>query len=1353
MKTFPLLQSQMGVMLACSKHPHSTCYNLPGAIPYPREIDAERLAAALRKVIKARPAMQIRLVKDEQGRVRQFVDEEMSILVSVKQTSEEKVSQYLRHVFVRPFNLFGKEPLCRFEVFATDEHCWLLWDFHHIIADGITIAHHFIGRDLPAAYDGKDLEPECIDFTSKCHPCLFQQAEAEENSFDGKIYRQSRENVLSTFKSIEMTRLGGRVSSFASTLLDTRHAREVTRTPHTDTRYRVPTYSTYVNRTEVDAWCNSHHARPHAFLMTAFNVVLAKFCHTRHLAYVTLFHGRSDRCLRDAYGMFVKTLPVACEVNRTDSVEKAVENVQRRLFSAIRHSAYPYTHFCHDMQAAPSITFAYQGENILEQVSLDGKQAKGVQLERDAIDGELSCVVYCQENEYEIRTEALDDGCNPNWAVLVAKAMKNGVEYILGHPETCLGDVDIVNEEEKKSLLLLSQGEPMEVDDRETWVDDFLRQVETSPDVLAVSDGTTSLTYSELEKTTAKVAAFLCQESVGCGDFVGVEATPCTDFLVAAIGVMRSGAAYVPIDPQWPDRHRQDIIETAQLKKVLTIDAINTIATIDSLETKDAMVRSEDAAYVIFTSGTTGSPKGVVIPHRALHNLSHFIVKRWRLTASSRISCHSSLAFDGSVEDLFPVLTVGGTVYIMPEEVRRDPDSLHRFIDQHQITGGCYTTAMAPLLAARQHPSLDYLCVGGEKLLYRPDTDCRVYNTYGPTEFTVDATYHELSNQDGDDIPIGRPLSNCAAFVIDPFGMLVPRGIVGELCLQGPQMALGYLHDPSLTEEMFTNAPFTDGIIYHTGDLVRWDEQGCLHYVGRNDHQVKVNGFRIAIDEVESNIASLSFIQQVAVCIKQMGTHEVLCAFFTADSEISSEQMKSALGDKCPAYMIPAVFVQMEKLPLNANGKVDYKRLQMPQCSGAEHGCQQPENGLERLFCQIFAKVLDMETIGVTDDFFQFGGTSIMVMRVMMEAEKAGVHIQYGDVFRYSTPQLLARKINDEADAADVENQALADYDYAPLHRFLNNRSTRNTRSNRNNQNTRSILITGATGFLGAHLLRQLLDDKNSGGCDTPCFNGGEAIHCVVRAATEKEAWERLDEVWQFYFDHPLMDNERSRVGLIVGDLTDNGFLSLLEDKHFDLVLNCAADVRHFAQRDTLLRVNTQAVTRLADYCLAHHARLVHISTLSVAGFSSSGKPLTLTDRELYVGQQFHEDYSLSKFLAERVLLERMASQGLDGQIVRIGNLTARQSDGRFQRHPECNAFAMALQVMAEQKTIPQSAMEMTVDISPVDVVAKELAELVYCDLSIGIVHLAHPYKEGLTGLLSNYSHGISSDLNDTFSG
>ena len=1304
MKTFPLLQSQMGVVLACSKHTHSTCYNLPGSIPYPREIDAGRLAVAIRKVIAARPAMRICLVRDGKGCVRQYVDEEMTIPVIVRHVAEDEVSAYLRQGFVRPFDLFCHEPLCRFEVLATEEHCWLLWDFHHVIADGITIAHHFIGRDLPAAYTGEELVVK--------EPRLFQQAKEEMNFLGGMAYQKSREYFLSTFESMEMTLLGVQPSSSALETVD-----------FADAKHRVPTCSMYVSRTAVDAWCKKHHARTHSFLMTVFNIVLAKFCHTRHLAYATLFHGRTDRQLRDAYGMFVKTLPIACVVNPTDRVEEAVAEVQRCLFSAIRHSAYPYTHFCHDMQAAPGITFAYQGENILEQVSLDGKPAKGVQLERDAMDGELSCVVYCQDDKYEIRTEAIHNDGGPDWAVLVAQAMKNGVEYVLCHPKAFIGDVDIVSEEEKTSLLLLSQGEQMAVDNNETWLGGFLRQVRISPEALAVSDGITSLTYGELEQKSAAVATGLLQESVGNGDLIGVEAIPCTAFLVAVIGVMRSGAAYVPLDPQWPDSHRQTIIEDAQLKKIISINSIDSIATITTIETITTMPRLDDAAYVIYTSGTTGRPKGVVIPHRALHNLVCFIVKQWRLSASSRISCHSSLAFDGSVEDLFPVLTIGGAVYIMPEEVRRNPDALHRFIDQHQITGGCYTTAMAPLLAARQYPSLDYVCLGGEKLLRHPGLNCRVFNTYGPTEFTVNATYHELSLEDETDIPIGRPLPNCAAYVTDIFGMLLPKGAVGELCLQGPQMALGYLHDAVLTAEIFTNCSFTDGTVYHTGDLVRWDELNLLHYVSRQDRQVKVNGYRISLDEVESHIASLVHIRQVAVIFQTKGSHEVLCAFFTADREVSAQQIKEALRDKCPDYMIPAIFVQMGHLPLTTLGKVDYKKLHISHLPKEKCGFhhQMPENELEHLFCRIFAKVLDMEDFDVTDDFFQLGGTSILVMRVMMEAEEVGVHIQYGDVFRYSTPQLLARKINSKEKA---DNRAIEEYDYTPLHRFLSNPS------NLDNPITpRNILLTGVTGFLGAHVLWQLLNEASCGR-DTSC----SYILCVIRAASETEAWERLEDTWRYYFGLPFED--RMHIQVVAGDLTDDGFLQSLDDKAIDMVVNCAADVRHFAQRDTLFEVNSKAVSRLADFCVTHHVRLIHVSTLSVAGFSSTGIPLPITDHELYVGQVFHEQYSLSKFMGERALLERMAFQGLNAQIVRIGNLTTRQSDGRFQRHPERNAFAMALQMMAEKRVMPQSAVDMEVDVSPVDVVAKELTDLIYGDTSVGVVHLTHPHKGGLPDLL-----------------
>ncbi len=1301
METFPLTPSQMGILLACNKQPLSTCYNLPCAIPYPKEIVPERLAEAVRMVISARPGLRIHFVKEENGLVRQYADDAMAIPVSVAATDEAFVSQYIRHGFVRPFQLLGDNPLCRFEIFTTESHCWLLCDFHHIIADGITIAHLFFSRDLPAAYSGT----LSADASSQ-NEMLFLEAEAETVALGQSAYQRDRDFFLSMFEQVEMTRLD---------VVEPTH-RDV---PDFDRPARSSACQ-YVNRGRVDEWCARHHAHPHAFLMTAFNIVLAKFCHTRQLAYATLYHGRHKRDLRNAYGMFVRTVPVVSVVNPKESVSQAVEDVQRQLFAVMRHHQYPFTHFCHDMQAAPGITFAFQGENILEQVAIDGKTAKGRQLERDQMDGELSCVVYTQQENYEIRTEAMWH--HTPWADLVAQAMRDAVEYILCHPDMMMGDVDILGEKEKNEIMTLSQGGRMVVDFHRTWVDDFLDRVGDNPDNLAVADGTMTLTYGELDRWSAAVAQSLINESA-TSPYVGVEAVPCAAFAVAALAVMRAGKAYIPIDPHWPQQRRMDILKEAQVKVLLRP---GDMCPPDADSHIDCINRAipDAPAYVIYTSGTSSHPKGVVISHRALYNLVRFIVAEWRLTAKSRISCHSSLAFDASIEDLFPVLTTGGAVYVMPEEVRRDPEAIHRFIDQHQITGGCYTTALAPVLAGCRHPSLDYVCLGGEKLRRVPLMDCRVINTYGPTEFTVDSTYYTLTGNEDGDIPIGRPLPGNAAFVTDPFGMLLPKGVVGELCLHGVQMASGYLHDQTLTAERFTDARFIEGKVYHTGDLAWWDEAGMLHYVTRQDRQVKVNGFRVAMDEVEDYIASLTDVGQVAVCPMTIGKHEVLCAFFSADRELSENELSVALRDRCPEYMIPSLFVQLEHFPLTSTGKTDYRKLQrMPMRERTEY--RAPQNALEAVLCHIFSKVLEMENVGATDDFFQLGGTSIAVMQVMAEAEKAGVQMAYGDVFQCPTPQALARKVEGNFNPEDID---LTKYDYAPLHRFLSEPDEQDTLPPLHDIHGR-ILMTGATGFLGAHVLHQLMGQGDSTVC------------CVVRAATPLLAWERMEKTWRYYFDRPLPVHVRKRMEVVVGDLADQRLLTTLEEKEMEMVIHCAADVRHFAPGDTLMDVNTNAVARLADYCLAHGLPMVHVSTLSVAGFSPSGKPLTLTDRELYIGQQFREHYSLTKFMAERVLLERMATHGLKALIVRVGNLSPRLTDGRFLRNPERNTFTMAMRMMAAEGVMPQAAADVEVDVSPVDVVARELFDLLDDGVAVGVTHLSHPCPGGIPHLLKSLTN------------
>ncbi|MEG1718647.1 MAG: AMP-binding protein, partial [Bacteroidales bacterium] len=255
----------------------------------------------------------------------------------------------------------------------------------------------------------------------------------------------------------------------------------------------------------------------------------------------------------------------------------------------------------------------------------------------------------------------------------------------------------------------------------------------------------------------------------------------------------------------------------------------------------------ESLAYMIYTSGSTGKPKGVMIPHRAKLNFIHFVAKRWELSADSHICCHSNFGFDASVEDLYPVLSVGGTLHILSTELRENLPGLYDYICRHGITGGCYTTQYGVLLASTYDLPIDYICLGGEKLSSNPNTKARVYNTYGPTEFTVDATYFELEHgKYYKNIPIGRPLYNSSAYIVDKNNHLVPRGVEGELCLIGRQIARGYWNRPELTAEKFIDCPFIEGEkMYRTGDLARWNEDGDLEYLGRIDSQVKLRGFRI----------------------------------------------------------------------------------------------------------------------------------------------------------------------------------------------------------------------------------------------------------------------------------------------------------------------------------------------------------------------------------------------------------------------------------------------------------------------------------------------------------------------------
>ncbi|MBO4658382.1 MAG: amino acid adenylation domain-containing protein [Prevotella sp.] len=1260
MTTYPLLDSQLGILLACGSRPHSTAWNLPSVIEFDKTVDVMQLMEAMGRICAARPELHIQFVRTASGEIRQYADTAMPIPLDLKRMTNEEANAYMREGFVRPFTLFGKEALCRFEIVQTDTRVLLLSDLHHSIADGFTIAGRLMGNDVAAAYGHHPLILPRMT--------LFDWAQHEHEMLQTPVYERAKAYYQELFANCDATHLFATASDAWGKRLST--------------CFRT-------NIEHIRKWCEKHDASPHHLLMAAFCLTLSKLSHQKSMVFSTINHGRYDKRLSAAYGMFVSTIPFVVDIDEEMTIYDLMAQIKRRLMQGLRHRTYPYTHFCQDIGIIPRVSFAFQSDGLLEQAIIDGKRFKGWQLTGNETANDLSVTVYTVETDYEVRIDASDALYQTADLERFGHAMHECLGRLMEDDRHPIGQTDIIDSQQKTHLLALSKGEQTDIPRGETVVSLFLRQADKTPEALAVDDTRQTLTYDMLRQQSGALAQWLKTAGVGNGTFVGIDTKPCCAFLVGTLAIMRAGGAYVPIAPNLPPKRRQHIIDDAAITIILDEDSITTHSTAHPTADTINLSQPQGAAYMIYTSGTTGTPKGVVIRHEGLTNLIHFCVRRWPLTPKSRIACHATMAFDASVEDLFPVLTIGGCVMPVPEEIRTDIDALARFIDEHHITGGCYTTNLGVALA-RSHPlHVDYLCVGGERLLTNPSVEGRVYNTYGPTEFTVDATYCELEKgKTYDDIPIGRPLDNCHAFVTDPYGRLLPQGAVGELWLAGPQTAAGYWNDPELTARKFTACSFYDGTVYHTGDLVRWNDDGMLEYVGRKDNQVKIDGIRINFEETERRMLDIPGIIHAAVVAHEMNGKTRLLAYYTTGHDITEKEIVSMLRLWLPPQMIPTRFIALEEMPLTPSGKTDRRRLPryMPDTIPGEA----PRNDTEAALCMLFSALLDEKTIAATDNFFNLGGTSLIAMQLVTEARKKGIELNYSDIFDYPTPRLLAS----QTAAQDTDgNEDIDGYDYRAIDKLLTEDSTVTA-----GHPGGKLLLTGGTGFLGIHLLRHLLS------------SGKWEITCMIRCPDMEEAWQRLRERWAYYFDETLP--EEHLAGIVYGDLTSEKSIMTLARKTYDLVVNCAADIRFYAKDDNIRQVNSKGVEYLAQMCANTQTPLIHISTLSVGGFGSNSGLPTLTPRMLYRRQRFYDQYSRAKFMAERYLLEKMAHGKLKGTIIRMGHLTPTVH-GKTPCHAPDGLLPAALHAMADIGGIPASAQHIMVGTIAVDQAAARIEEII----------------------------------------
>ena len=1005
MKTYPLLQSQLGVLLQSMQHPESTQYNLPDYIIMPLSVTQDRVVNVAQKLVESFPELHTRFVVGEQGEIRQWCDLSMQIPVVIHKCMEAELQAYINEVFVRPYDPLGCEPLFRVGVVETEKCICLLFDGYHAIVDGMSFAP-IISTALSNLFAGRSVEPQLCS--------MYQAAEDEVAAFATPLYQRAKAYYAQKFNGLEMTTLS--------------HAKP-------GTMGQMGRRIAIVSRSVCDDWCREHNIQPILLFQAAFGHVMSVLTRQEKVAYATLNHGRMDKRLRGSIGMFVKSVPILVDAAPSQRVIDFIKNQRAELMSTIRYGIYPFTHFCSDLQMKPGVMFNFMAVADMEEyLVVDGFKFHAVQPVRNETDSDLTVDIYLRDDDYEIRVDsclAMNDAATLQ---MVAEAMKVVVGNMMAHPELTLGELDIVSDDEREALITLGRGKHIDIDPQMTFVKAFEQCASKHPDNIAVADADSSMTYGELSHRSNVLAHRLIASGVHPNDFVAVMLDRTKEFPLSVLSIHKAGAAYVPLDLDNPVGRLKMILSDSQPKAIVTTHAIWQRLTLDEDGNQPKLVFVDDVdfsamakpvcrttpdhlAYMIYTSGSTGRPKGVMIRQRGLSSYIASMVDIHEITSADHISLFYSFAFDGHIHDLYPELTVGGSLHIIPSILRHDLQGIKDFIVKHGITGGNYPTSLGTMLLESGSLPLRFMGMGGERMKDLVSGDVQLYNCYGPTECTdLIAVYKLELGRFYTSIPVGRPMANSNCFIASSHNRLLPRGAVGELCFASVQVSAGYFGMPELTAEKFVACPFlplgSDGQpvrMYRTGDLCRWNAEGQLEFIGRTDDQVKLRGFRIELGEIEACATRFNGICRAVAVVKKVTGSDTLCLYYTADSDIDESALFSHLSQSLATYMVPQAYMRIDALPFTISGKVDRLRLPAIDDSLLHVDYVAPQSELEKLIVSGFEKVLGQERISIHDDFIHLGGDSLHALRLVSILSDSGITV--ADVLSLRTPAAIAQNV------------------------------------------------------------------------------------------------------------------------------------------------------------------------------------------------------------------------------------------------------------------------------------------------------------------------------------------------------
>ena len=1287
--------NQKNIYMTDKLNGNSKVNNIFGIININKEFNFDKTIKLVNKVIENNDALRISVVEENNDLYQVINEFKYEEIDSVEISKEDNVDKIIED-FSNDVIDINDKVLYKFKIINIENNKGIiLVKLHHIISDAWSFSK--IAEQFIEMYENNELSQEnkmsFYDYTLKEEEYLQSEKYKKDEEFFNEYLDGIQEKV--SFKEAD-----SRVETYEAS------------------RYQIKLDEDLNNK--INEFCKENKISSYVLFLTMLSVYMYRTLDKNDFVIGTPVLGRSNFAEKQIVGMFVSTIPLRIKITENMSVVELAKNISMDLMKIFRHQKYPYLKMLKNVHKNTEI------KNNLYDVILSFQNARI----NNNYDNKYTTTWNFSEAMYDEMQIHIVDMDNTgtlaiNYDYLKSHFEEIEIEYLhkrfvtmieefISKDDVSVEDIDILCESDKESIESINDTK-LEYDSSKTFIDLFENIVTKNPEKLALVFKDKKISYSELDCLSNRFARFLIDKGVNPYDKVGLLLQRDENVVISMLACLKLGITYIPVDSRYPDERIEYILQNSKCKYVLInndrkieYNSLN-ISNLEYLQYSDEKIdytcAINDICYMIYTSGSTGLPKGVLISNKNLINFLIAFNKELNLNLNDVFLSITTISFDIYEAEILLSLSNGSTIIYASEEECINFERINQLCLKNKVNVFQATPSKMRMLINQDSgleclQNFDKMIFSGECMDYnllkklRKFTKSKIFDAYAPTETTIWSTVKNITNEEI--ISVGKPIGNMKVFILDKKRRILPMFTKGELAISGDSVSCGYFENETKTKQAFVNVEFQKDIVYLTGDLALINSNLDLEILNRIDNQIKINGQRIELEEIESLILDNDNISDTAISYRDKNYLVFFYSLKDISKDINLNEIKENLKNKLPIYMVPQIFIKLDKLPYTLNNKKDRKTINNIKVElNNEFEIIEPQTELQQVLLEEISKISTLKPIGINTPISIMGIDSLDSIKMQMGLLKKGVKINYTDLLNNQDIIGLEKYILSNNINFNEEAYRIIDEEYKDILNSDNSEIARDKMKN--------IILTGATGFLGIHILDEILKNNNE-----------SIVYCIIRSKENVKATQRLINNLNFYFDGKYINEIGNRIKVIDLDLLDNNFEEKLNSnvENVNFFIHSAACVKHYGDYEYFKAINVDATENVAKYCLYNNIKLIHASTLSVSGNgfdiginNQKIKKQEFDEKSLYIGQNISNVYAKTKFEAECLVLKYM-KLGLKANILRYGNLTNRITDLKFQKNIEDNAFLDRISTLFKTNVLPESVKDIYLEFTPIDYAA-----------------------------------------------